>query len=179
MNNRNHFIMENMKKEDFIWMLAGVLAVGIFIGVVLSCLVLHEAMADSDAWIMCEPDDFVHCRRTAGKKGEVIGRLETGYRLQLDGKTKKGWAHCTDLGLELTDGWVYAGYIVFDEPVWYDRDLLISADGRVACRKCIDGDRVGWVVSGSTVHVYWAADGWAVTDKGYIRTKFISSLGGR
>lgn len=132
-----------------------------------------------DAWIMCGPDDFVHCRRTAGKKGEVIGRLETGYRLQLDGKTKKGWAHCTDLGLEMTDGWVYAGYIVFDEPVWYDRDLLISADGRVACRKCIDGDRVGWVVSGSTVHVYWAADGWAVTDKGYIRTKFISSLGGR
>jgi len=132
-----------------------------------------------EAWIMCGPDDYVHCRRMAGKNGEIIGRLETGYRLQLDGKTKKGWAHCTDLGLEMTDGWVYSGYIVFAEPVWYDRELMINAPGRVACRKCIDGDRTGWVIDGSFVHVFWAADGWAVTDRGYIQTRYIGALAGR
>lgn len=171
MNNRNHFIMENMKKEDFIWMLAGILAVGIFIGVVLSCLVLHEAMADSDGWIMC--DSYVNIRETPRKNGNELGRLDAGDRIRTDGRMKNGYLHIIDAGTEKGDGWVHAGYIVYDEPRRITERMQICGKARVACRKTIGGKRRAWAKPGSTVTVYWISDEWAVTSKGFIASRWL------
>ena len=131
----------------------------------------------TECWILCAPGSYVNCRPTPSKRGESIGRMETGYRLEVDGRTKDGYAHVVGLGLEQTEGWVSVNYIVFVEPRWVDADTAVISNGRVACRKYQDGPRTGWVVNGSTAHVYWVADGWAVTNKGWIRTEYLERDG--
>ena len=163
------------------WTKVLILAVILVIGAATYCVALNSVLAASDkqtttAWVMCKPDDYVNCRLGPSRRSESIGYLETGYRLEIDGKTKDGFAHCVDLALEYSDGWVHAGYIVFEEPVWYGKDMTISANGRVACRKHSGGDRTCWVVSGSTVYVYWIADGWAVTNKGWVQTQYLAEV---
>lgn len=174
MNNRNHFITENMKKEDFIWMLTGVLAVGIFIGVVLSCLVLHEAMADSDGWIMC--DSYVNIRETPRKNGNELGRLDAGDRIRTDDKVRNGYLHIIDAGTETGDGWVYAGYVIYDEPERKDALMVITGNGRVNARRWVDGPKKARLKPGTVVTVKWLGYDWALTNRGYIRSEYIGVI---
>lgn len=131
----------------------------------------------TECWVMCSPGSYVNCRPTPSKRGETIGMLETGYRLEFDGRTKDGYAHVVNLGLEQTEGWVSVNYIMFVEPREVDADTVVRANGRVALRKYQDGPRTGWVVDGSPIHVHWVADGWAVTNKGWIRTEYLERGG--
>ena len=163
------------------WTKVLILAVILVIGVVTYCVALNSVLAAADeqtttAWIMCSPDGYVNCRLTPSTRGDVIGYLETGYRLEIDGKTKNGYAHCVDMSLEYSTGWVHCGFIVFEEPKWWDKDMTITASGRVACRKWADGERINWVIDGSTVHVYWTSDNWAITNKGWIQTQYLAEV---
>ena len=91
----------------------------------------------------------------------------------MNGKTKNGFAQAEVL-LEESEAWIYAGYISFEEPEWRGGESrIIQANGRVACRKYIDGPRRCWVTDGSWVRVWWQTEEWSVTDKGFIRTEFI------
>ena len=128
-------------------------------------------------WVLCQPGDYVHARSGPSTRRQSLGRLETRDRVEVDGRTKHGFAHVRHLCLEEDEGWVYAGYLIGEEP----RDArgmvcTIRANGRVACRKHIDGPRRCWVVDGSTVRVYGYTSEWAVTDKGFIRTEYIGGL---
>lgn len=127
------------------------------------------------AWVMCQPGDYVNCRPGPSRKGDSIGRLETGYRLEVTGKTKNGFAQC-HVSLEQETGWVHAGYIVFQEPVWIDKDMTITTESRVAVRKWKDGERTKWMYSGDAIHIYWKADGWAVTNRGWVQTQYITEI---
>ena len=125
------------------------------------------------AWIMCQPKDYVNARTGPSTKSDSIGILETGYEFEIDGKTKNGFAHAY-VSLEMDQAWIHSGYIVFSEP----RDLggakrHIHADGRVACRKRINGERRCWVNDGDVVRVYYQSDEWSITDKGFIKTEYI------
>lgn len=133
----------------------------------------QAAEVTTRAWVMCRPGDWVNVREWGSRSAASLGRLEAGDDFRVTGRTRDGWAEA-EVSLEESTGWIYAGYIVFEEPVcWGGKAFPIRSNGRVACRKHIGGDRIAWVVDGSTVQVFYAADGWAVTNRGWIRSEFI------
>jgi hypothetical protein len=149
-----------------VWVLVAVLAIA----------TVAQAITDDDwvtGWVICQPGDYVNARAWPTRKQESCGRLETGYELQLDGKTKNGFAHC-EVGLEIGEGWVHTGYIVFDEPEWKEGAwYVIEAKGRVAARRYIGGPRRCWLQPGDRVQVFYWSDEWAVTTRGFIRSEYL------
>lgn len=157
---------------------AGITALAALILFTVFMLGYADVVASADsttakAWIMCQPGDYVNVRERASRKSDSFGRLDTGSALRVTGETKDGFAKC-EVALEQSQGWIYAGYIVFEEPVSMNgRKMVIRSNGRVACRKCIEGQRRCWAYDGDEVSVWYMADGWAVTNKGFIRTEFL------
>ena len=129
---------------------AGITALAALILFTVFMLGYADVVASADsttakAWIMCQPGDYVNVRERASRKSDSFGRLDTGSAL-----------------------------IVFEEPVSMNgRKMVIRSNGRVACRKCIEGQRRCWAYDGDEVSVWYMADGWAVTNKGFIRTEFL------
>ena len=172
MKRLSNSITNRHKKQLFAVLCAVLFAVSFAIG--------WRAVADADndtltCWVMCKPGDYIHIREWPGRNAVVLGRLECGDSFETTGRTKDGWAEVA-CSLEDTRGWIYSGYLVFEEPVQlgeYGKTCTISANGRVACRKWADGPRRAWTVNGSTVKVYAYASDWALTSKGWIRTEYI------
>ena len=172
-----------LTRKEIAWMVAGVLAIGMFLGVALCCFVyLNSAEAEGSmhyyCWILCKPEDGesiseVYIREKPGKSGNVTGSAGCGKKMETDWETRGTWIHVIDLATENGEGWVYGGYVVFSEPEIIMEEREIVGGGRVRCRKCIDGEFKGWAANGSSVMVYAMADGWAVTEKGYIQSRFI------
>ena len=67
------------------------------------------------AWIMCQPKDYVNAREAPSTRSESLGMLETGFEIEVDGRTKNGFAHAY-VSLEKDNAWIHSGYIVFSEP---------------------------------------------------------------
>ena len=127
----------------------------------------------TECWVLCQPDSFVNARLHPKRKSMEIARLECGDNVYTDGKSKGGFLHCYGLG-EWGDGWVHKGYIVFSKPyIPAQRQMPIQSNGRVAARKTIDGDRRCWLKDGQVIKVYMISDEWSVTNKGFVKTKFI------
>ena len=129
----------------------------------------------AEAWVICKPGDFVNARETATKKGMLAGRLEPGDRFETDGETRNNFMHIIESSFEAEEAWVHAGYVVDEEPERINRECVIAAEGRVACRKYIDGPRRAWARPGTTVTVYWWTSQWCVTNKGFIRSEYIDT----
>ena len=164
-----------MKRIKKIILLAGIFSILLALSFGISNSIL-EARAEGQtvrAWIMCQPKDYVNARMGPSTKSDSIGMLETGYEFEIDGKTKNGFAHAY-VSLEADQAWIHSGYIVFSEPInMGGAKRTIRADGRVACRKRIGGERRCWVNDGDVVRVYYQSDEWSVTDKGFIQTQYI------
>ena len=125
------------------------------------------------AWIICQPKDYVNARLAPGTRSEIVGRFDAGDVIWVTGRTKNGFAEI-DASLEVDRAWVHAGYIVFDEPEYQGGETFtVQANGRVAARKRIAGDRRCWLEDGSKVRVWWLSDEWAVTDKGFVKAEFL------
>lgn len=172
---QNKYITEKAKAQMMAILAA---AIGIFIGtfIGLQLVARGEENRLTEAWVLCQPDSFVNIRSRASSRSEYAGMLLSGDQIWVDGRTKDGYAHCENMSNELGEGWVHAGYIVFEEPEEVNKECRISSNGRVSCRRTIGGDRRCWVVDGSEVFVYQVAGEWAVTDKGFVKTEFIGGL---
>lgn len=134
-----------------------------------------EAGADewddvTEAYVLCA--DFVYVRTYPNKKGEPLGRFESGWKVWLDGKKKNGFLHVIDTGLE-ADGWIYKGFIVYDEPIKVGQNATIVSKGRLRARKYVNGKRTRWLKPLATVKVFWWSDEWCCTNCGYIQTKYL------
>ena len=141
------------------------------------CIVLLCGVAAAETgYIMCQPDSYVNIRLSPKNSAEVIGRYELGQEVQTDGKKRNGFLHLVDLGLEETEGWVFAGFVSRDGLTIRTVSARISAEGRVACRKSIKGNRRKWLHNGDLVTVYAFSDSWAVTNQGFIQTAFLGDL---
>lgn len=132
-----------------------------------------EAKADGyeTMYVMCS--DFVYARSTPNKKQEPIGRLEPGDEVVVDGRKKNGYVHCIDLSFEQSDGWVYGGYLVSDRPEVVGQTAVIVSKGRLAARKYVNGRRTRWLKSGAKLKVNYWSDDWALTDCGYVQSKYL------
>lgn len=172
---QNKYITEKAKAQMMAILAA---AIGIFIGtfIGLQLVARGEENRLTEAWVLCQPDSYVNIRERASSRSAYAGMLMSGDRIWVDGRTKDGYAHCENMSNELGEGWVHAGYIVFEEPEEVNKECRISSNGRVSCRRTIGGDRRCWVVDGSEVFVYQVAGEWAVTDKGFVKTEFIGGL---
>lgn len=166
------------RDRDIAWLIAGVVAIGIFLGVALACTVTLISTAEAEdaqreCWIICQPGSEVLIREKAGKRAEIVGATCGGARMKTDGKQRNGYVHCIDMANESGEGWIYAGYVTFEEPVRLDLQGVIVGRGRVACRKCIGGKRKAWANPGDMVTVYWETGEWCVTNLGYIQAKYV------
>ena len=130
------------------------------------------AIADG-YFVLCTPGTEVNARISPGKRAEVIGRLVCGEYVETDGIEKNGFVHVVNCSFEMSEAWVSKGYLVPDEPTTYEMDSQIIGSGRVAARNMVNGKRTRWVKPGKGVTVFAWSDEWAVTDQGYIRTKFL------
>lgn len=127
-----------------------------------------------EVWVLCQPESCVNLRAKPQKGAEIFGGAMCGSSLWTDGKEKGSWLHVVDLPAEESQGWISSRYVVYDKPAEVNREMVVRAEGRVACRKWIGGDVSGWVYDGDRVTVYWKSADWAVTSRGYIRTQFIN-----
>ena len=161
---------------------AGIL-IGIVAGVIISGLMfltISGTMAENSTitvWAMCQPGDYVNARMAPSTRSESVARLETGDAFEIDGRSKNGFMHAPSFPCENGEAWVYAGYIVTEQPQSACGKLYrIKSNGRVACRKHIEGPRRCWVVDGSEVKVWGFTSEWAVTNKGFIQSRYIEGL---
>ena len=141
-----------------------------------------EALADYEyetynGYAVCAPDDYVNVRDRPNKNSASIGRLEPGDAVELDGDEKNGYLHCVELSFESTEGWVFAGYIVFDPPQYVHEEYTVVSLGRLAARKYVNGRRTRWLKPMQVVMVYYWSEDWCVTNKGYVRTEWLECGG--
>lgn len=126
------------------------------------------------AWVLCQPDSYVNIRTKPRKNASTCGQLYSGDYIFLDGISRNGFLHCINMSTEEGEGWVYKGFIVYSEPYEDGHEYLIDSDGRVACRRSVDGTRRLWLSNEDVLTVYMASDDWCLTDKGFVKTEFIN-----
>ena len=143
----------------------------LLVAALLFCAV--TAKADyTEAYIICRPNDYINVRLKPSTHSDSIGRYEAGDKILLDGKQSKGFSHAK-VSLETNEGWIYSGYIVYDQPTYSGEQYIVVSNGRVACRKYIDGPRRCWVKNKDTVTVWYYSADWCLTNKGFIQTKYL------
>jgi hypothetical protein len=126
------------------------------------------------AWVMCKPGDFVYLRQWASRKATEAGFMDPCDSVEIDGKTKDGFAHV----VYPTDAWIWAGYLVFEKPKAVNEKHVVVSNSRLAARRWIDGPNVQskpWLKNGSTAYVYYEADGWACTSRGFLRSEWLEA----
>lgn len=132
------------------------------------------ALADDyKVFAFCNPKTPVNVRRTPKKGSPITGRLDFGDSVTTDGEKKNGFLHVYGI-TEDGEGWIFAGNLITDPPVKTERTWAsVAASGRVMTYRWIEGKKNGWINVGDDVKVIALSEDWAVTNKGYIRTKYL------
>lgn len=151
--------------------LTSILLILILIPVLAFCEYSEDEIYE--AYIMCQPKSYVNLRIRPSSRAMVEGWFLCGDTVKLDGKSKGSWLHCVDLSMEISEGWVNSGYVVYDKPIEVNVECAVIGKGRVAARKAINGSRRCWLKPGTIVKVLWKSDEWCVTNYGFIKTEFL------
>lgn len=133
----------------------------------------HAETVYAKQWIICK--DYVLIRQWPSRRAPECGQLDPGDDIEIDGKTKDGFAHI----VSPVDGWVWAGNIVSSQPEKVECKAYVTANKRLYCRRWVDGPTVDskpYLINGSKVHVYWMNDEWAVTNRGYVRSEWLEMM---
>ena len=125
-------------------------------------------------YVICQPDDYICVRSKPNRKSHEEGYLLCGFSVYVSDKVKNGYIYSPDLNTESGEGWIFAGYLIDDEPQIMDEaPYKVVSNARVAARKYIDGPRRSWLKNGDEVKVYYFSEEWCVTNKGFIMTKYL------
>ena len=154
-----------------------IIIAAIFIG--LFSLIKSIAKAEDEGervWVLCHPDSYVTLRVKPGKNKDSFGGVTCGGTMLTDGKANKGYLHVYDLAAEEDSGWISIHYIVYDEPIEVNEPMRIKSDGRVACRKSVDGKIIKWLYDGDILTVFWASDEWSITNLGYVKSYYLEQI---
>ncbi len=149
--------------------------VAVVVVIVCAILVAIESAHGEDYFILCRPGSKVNIRDRATKDSTVIAWIECGQRVHADGKEKNGFVHVTNLPAEETEGWIYAGYLVDEEPRIRTHRAEVW-EGDVIARSCVNGKALRKLKEGKTVTVYAMTNRWAVTNKGFIMCDWLKEV---
>jgi hypothetical protein len=161
------------KKSTFSKVLIVILLICIALAAYAIATEINRAHAETvyaKQWIMCK--DYVLIRMGPSRKSPEVGQLDPADEIEIDGKTKDGFAHI----VSPVDGWVWAGNIVDSKPEKIDGTGYVIANKRLYCRRWIDGPTVEekpYVINGSEVKVFWIGGGWALTNRGYLQSEWL------
>ena len=140
----------------------------ILVVLLLAFFAANYGVAEEEGYfILCRPESVVNLRNKPSKSAMVVGWLTFGDYVKTDGKTKNGFVHVIDIPAEDPEGWVYAGFLVWDKPRAETYKAQVYG-GRVVARSCVDGKRLCVLREGCTVTVYARCNRWAVTNKGFV-----------
>ena len=146
------------------------------IAAILIIALLMAYLAGSDAevecFIICNPKSHVWVRRSPKKGAEEIGFLDCGDRFLTDGKRKNGFVHVVGI-TEYGEGWIHKGYVVYDKPEIVNCRGTVAATGRVKLQRYIGGKRIGYINVCEDVKVFAISEDWAVTNRGFIKLKYL------
>ena len=175
--------MDKIEKRNRIIVIALLAAVFValvieacWVGNVIAIFIIDaeaEDMEGTECWAFCKPDGIVNIRSQPRKNSAEVAWVTCGMKMMTNGKTRNGYIYIFDMAAETTAGWISERYIVYEEPKAVETEMVIRAEGRVACRKWMGGKVGKWYRDGDRVIVHWLADGWAVTDRGYIRYEYL------
>ena len=124
-------------------------------------------------WVLCNPDSYVALRTGPSKHTAEFGGAMCGAELRTNGRKSGGFLWVYDIPAEYDTGWINSGYIVYDEPHEVFAEMTVRSDGRVAIRKSVGGKIKSWAQSGDRIYVLWMSNSWAVTNRGYMMSKFL------
>ena len=141
------------------------------VAVIWAIIALFGAVAYADGYfILCKPGSVVNARYYPSTRSEVVGRYDCGDYVETDGIRKNGFIHVG--GFE-GGGWVAAGFVTEYPVEIVTIQTEINANGRVACRRSIKGTRRKWLSNGQKVVIFAFADDWAITNQGFIQTRYL------
>ena len=152
-----------------------VLAIMIIIFLFLAALFVADCVHAEDYYVLCRPGSRVNVHSRPSKDSPVTAWVECGQILKTDLKEKRGYVFVTGLASEIPDGWIYAGYIVDEEPVIENYRAEVW-EGPVIARRCVNGKRKCVLQDGKTVTVYARTHMWAVTNKGFIMCDWLRRI---
>ena len=170
----NHQDKYNTSKREII---AFYIAMALMFIVIIAVIVANVCRGEElvKCWVMCKPGSQVNVRRTPSKDAQEVGYLDACDWFLTDGSSSNGFIRAYGIG-EYGEGWVYAGYVSTDEPEEVFEQYVCVAPSRVACRRWMNGPKVEgspWLANLSTVDVFYIADGWACTSRGYIQSEWL------
>lgn len=143
------------------------------LAILVAVLMVSTAAAETfNVWVLCQPDSFVYVREFPKKESRHAGFAQIGDKLTTDGQKRNGYLHVD--GFE-GGGWIYAGFVT-ESPVTVEQtESEIVSNGRVACRRYINGTRRRWLKNGQNLTVYARSAEWSVTSQGFIQTRFLGA----
>ena len=127
----------------------------------------------TEAWVMCQPDSEVNVREFPNRHAAEVARVFPGDRIELTGKKKGRWYHCT-IPSENGEGWIRGDFLVFTEPEIYPEGKIFeTTNGKLYARYSIRGNKRKTLKKGVKVTVYMMSEDWAITSQGFIMSKFL------
>lgn len=130
-------------------------------------------------YALCKPGSQVNVRATPDINGQWLGYLECGDDFETDGESENGWIRCYGIG-EMS-GWVYVGYVSTEKPQKVGQRYVCVSNAKVICRRwqggpqIVDNGKRRYLKNGQNVAVFCVGDGWAVTDRGYVRAEYLEA----
>lgn len=160
-------------KKDVLKLVA--LAVLLAIVVFTALNAIQYASAEENGYyVICTPEAEINVRESPKLRSGIVACLFFAQRVETDGKEVNGFVHVVNLNADVSDGWVYKGLLVEDQPIPSSGVAQVYNAGRVACRKYANGIVLQWLKDGTNVEVYAISDDWCVTEYGFIKTEFLT-----
>lgn len=128
-------------------------------------------------YVICS-DSYVNVRERPSTRATIGGRLDFGDEVQVAGELVEDrsgteWYRVEDV-TEQGHGYVCANYLTTSRPERCDKMATVSASGRVAVYRRVNGPRKTWAKDGTTVRISIQSDAWCLTDKGWIKTEYLN-----
>ena len=177
--NCNQYNTSGNKRTGFIVIVSLLAVVVALIGWTIGTNANRAAAEDGmvKVWVMCKPGSYVIVRRNPSKKAMEVGRLDPGDWVMTDGESSNGFIKVYGIG-ENGVGFVYSGFVVTEEPRAVMENYICTSNARVACRRWIGGpkvERTPWIKNGSNVTVFYQADEWSCTSRGFIKSEYLEA----
>lgn len=134
----------------------------------------NEPSSELTAYVLCQPGDYVLVRSTPSMKGNEVGFLDPTDEIVIDVNAKNGFFPIISPTFDSREAYISCRYVSTEKPVWKDgHEYVVVSNERLMARKWIDGPRRQWLVNGSEVRVYWYTPSWSVTNKGFVKSKYL------